>query len=593
MRNLKVSKKLTIGFALAVILTAVVGAVGIISMDTLSRADEEMYQNNAKPMSNIAVLYDLLSTQRICAANMVIFLDSDPQFSLDEGVSLTEKEAAFVETLASYEGAISNDEEREIYSGLEALYFNDFAALKQAVRDAVGSKDKAAMTASIKALDSMGSEISGYLDEANSLNDSLAADKVAANKALSVQRTWILAAVMLAAAVFSVIMAVFISGIISKPLSAVTAFLKKAGESGDFTISEAERKALDAYAKYKDETGQTIAASASFIERVITVSKALEAVSGGDLTAEITPLSDRDILGTSVKKMTDNLNAMFGDINSSSVQVSAGAGQMADGAQALAAGSTEQAASIQQLSSSIAEINDMAKENTKNATDALNGVRHSEQLMNECMEFMRQMLEAMRVIDEKSHNIARTTKVIDDIAFQTNILALNAAVEAARAGQHGKGFAVVAEEVRNLAGKSAEAASETSALIESSYQSVNEGNRIVERVNASLQAVAETSHKNAAQIEGVQAVSVQQGEAMAQINVGIDQVARVVQQNTATAEESAAASEEMSGQSAMLQRLISQFRLRGESAGRGETPTSASNRSAAPEATGMSLSAVR
>ena len=233
--------------------------------------------------------------------------------------------------------------------------------------------------------------------------------------------------------------------------------------------------------------------------------------------------------------------------------------QIADGAMLLAQGSTEQASAIEELSDSIAKISGMSKENSVLATEASDNMREAGRLMGVCTEQMNQMLDAMRAIDEKSKNILKATKVIDSIAFQTNILALNASVEAARAGQHGKGFAVVAEEVRNLASKSAEAAKETSELLESSSQSVEEGNRIVGIVSESLRSVVEIAQKSAGEIAKVQSISFSQNSALEHINAGIDQVSKVVQQNSATAEESAASSEEMSAQANVLHELVCAF----------------------------------
>jgi methyl-accepting chemotaxis protein len=177
---------------------------------------------------------------------------------------------------------------------------------------------------------------------------------------------------------------------------------------------------------------------------------------------------------------------------------------------------------------------------------------------------MDEMMTAVKDINVASQSINKVIKVIDDIAFQTNILALNAAVEAARAGQHGKGFAVVAEEVRSLAAKSAEAAKDTGGLIANSMEKAELGARIADDTAASLVEIVSGINESSQIVTEIAKSSEEQSLGIAQINRGIDQVAQVVQQNSATAEESAAASEEMSGQANMLEELVSQFKLKGQ-----------------------------
>jgi methyl-accepting chemotaxis protein len=274
-------------------------------------------------------------------------------------------------------------------------------------------------------------------------------------------------------------------------------------------------------------------------------------------------LSDSDSMGLALQTMVNNLNDMFLEINSATDQVSVGSKQIADGAQALAQGSTEQASSVQELAASLSEVSNKTAENANMAKEAANLSNEIKASAEKGNQQMDQMMTAVTEINEASGSISKVIKVIDDIAFQTNILALNAAVEAARAGQHGKGFAVVAEEVRNLAAKSAEAAKDTSGLIENSIEKANLGMAMATETSESLKKIVEGINHNAEIISKIEHSSNDQSDAIKQINIGVDQVAQVVQQNSATAEESAAASEEMSGQSSMLQQLISQFKLKG------------------------------
>jgi len=349
---------------------------------------------------------------------------------------------------------------------------------------------------------------------------------------------------------------------ISEPLAPATAFFNKAGHTGDISLSPEDVETIGKYSSRKDEIGQLIGSAAAFVTRITAVSESLEKIANGDLTIELDAQSQNDTLGLSMQKMTENLNGMFAEINFSSAQVNAGSKQVADGAQALAQGSTEQAASIQELSSSITEIAEKTKKNTDLADKAASLANSIKESAEKGSGHMDEMMTAVNEINDASGSISKVIKVIDDIAFQTNILALNAAVEAARAGQHGKGFAVVAEEVRNLAAKSAEAAKDTSGLIENSIEKANLGVRIAGETAESLSEIVSGINESTRLVGEIARSSEEQAMGITQVNIGIDQVAQVVQQNSATAEESAAASEEMSAQSSMLQDLVTHFRLK-------------------------------
>jgi methyl-accepting chemotaxis protein len=281
-----------------------------------------------------------------------------------------------------------------------------------------------------------------------------------------------------------------------------------------------------------------------------------------DINIEINSKDEVGVLAKAFEKMTDKMNYALSNIWSAAEQVASGAKQVSESSMELSQGAAEQASSIEELTASLEEVSAQTRQNADNANEANKiaaDARNNAQLGNKQMQ---ELLQAIEGINESSENISKIIKVIDEIAFQTNILALNAAIEAARAGQYGKGFAVVAEEVRNLATRSAEAAKETADLIESSRKKADDGTQIAAQTADALNTIVEDISNVAKLVSEIASASNEQAAAISQINDGIVQLSDVTQSNSATSEETAATSEELSGQAELLKSQVARFTLK-------------------------------
>lgn len=547
-----VAAKMYIAFGLIILLMVVSVLLGIRFISTTENRGIQLYDNYGVVQADAAMSLSDFNEVKVNIRN-ILYLYSGNEEKLEEcKEEITALKTEITECLDRV-AAVELDEDSRSY--LEAarknidIYLNDvdntLAYLEQ------GDFRLAQMYFMENGVASAIVAKENLVDMITSLKAFAAQEKDLMHKA-NLRCFFVMIGILVFAAVFAFDIAYTVTGNIRRPVGVLIDASKKVAEGDtDVEISQTSTDEMGVMMKCVDEIVENIRKQESVMERI----------ADGDLRMKVVLRSERDIMGRALKKMVDDNNFVLRDIQQAAWQISNGSSELSAASQTLAQGATEQASAIEQITASIKDIASQARQNADLTEDAKLVVENAKNSAVSGNGQMQEMVKAMHGINEASENISKIIRVIDDIAFQTNILALNAAVEAQRAGTHGKGFAVVAEEVRSLAAKSAAASKETEELIEDSIKKVEYGSKLAENTAEALRDITQRVEQIVELIEGSASASNIQAAAASQIDTALSQVSTVVQTNSATSEECAAACVQLSGQAERLKELLGHYRL--------------------------------
>lgn len=553
-KNLKIGTKLMLFLVIVMIFYSATVAVSIANVRNMSGQMKDMYDG---PFDNVQTSLELVANLQTVGRNITVLTATDNIIDESNYIKSTkeiiEKVESGLETLAS---GYVNDE--DAMAELKVLFAELSVPRDHIIEYIEQGNDDEALTLYVKSYlpkveivkQKLEAVANSCVEDARYTMDSVQADN---SRVLMF---------MIGLGVIVIILTLVLWVIFTRSILRPIRCVKTAANAialGDLDV-ELDYRSANELGQLAEDIRKTASALKSYVEEI---RQGMSAVGRGKLNYETRADFKGDFiaLGESLNEISRLLRESIAQISSSAEQISVGAEQVSNGAQVLAQGASEQAGSVEELAVSMNEISDSVSENANTAVNASHLAGNVGKQLLECNNDMTRLLDSVIAIKKNSEEITGIVKEIEDIAFQTNILALNASVEAARAGDAGRGFSVVAGEIRRLASKTSSASKLTAGLVEKNSDAVRDGMDIVHVTARSLEESVGRAQEMNQMVENISKLSVSQADAIAQIQKSVELISEIVQGNSATSEESAAASEELSAQAQIMKELVEQFEV--------------------------------